>query len=311
MSLAQSKQQKKKKQLRLVHFYPDLLNLYGDYGNILAIQRRAEWRGIEVSITNIDLNTDTNLDIKQFDIAFMGGGQDRQQVRVADDFLARKEKINEAVDDGLVILAICGGYQLLGKSYESSEAEQIPGLGILNVETRAQTRKSKEKQQRLIGNLSAKLLKPLKIQEYLQASLDQDTYKNSIYSCETLVGFENHSGETYILCDSYTENQNKELPTNKDNSSKISENSFEQIQALAEVLQGKGNNLEDKQEGVLYKNIFGTYLHGSLLPKNPHLVDELIFRALDRRNVQLSPEEWLSIDDRLETQAHRKALSLR
>ncbi|NQY80301.1 MAG: glutamine amidotransferase [Candidatus Caenarcaniphilales bacterium] len=277
---------KKKKRLRLLHFYPDLLNLYGDYGNILAIQRRAEWRGIEVEIDNLDLNSPLDLNIKDYDIAFIGGGQDRQQVKVADDFLARKEKIAEAVNDGLVILAICGGYQLLGKYYESSEGEQIPGLGILDVETQAQGRKSKEKQKRLIGNLSAKLKKPLKIQDYLQEKLDFILYRDSIYACDTLVGFENHSGETYI-------------------------HASEEIGALAEVIQGNGNNLVDKQEGVLYKNIFGTYLHGSLLPKNPHLVDELIFRALDRRGEQLSAEEWLSLDDSFELQAHKKALSLR
>ncbi len=285
MSQAQSIQ-KKKKQLSLLHFYPDLLNLYGDYGNILAIQRRAEWRGIEVEIARVDLDSPLDLDIKDYDIAFIGGGQDRQQVKVADDFLARKEKITEAVDDGLVILAICGGYQLLGKHYESSEGEQIPGLGILDLETQAQGRKSAEKQKRLIGNLSATLKKPFRIQDYLRGNLDPSIYQNSIYACDTLVGFENHSGQTYI-------------------------HAGEEIDALAKVIQGNGNNLIDKLEGVLYKNIFGTYLHGSLLPKNPHLVDELIFRALDRRGEQLSIEEWLSLDNSFEFQAHKKAMSLR
>ena len=133
-----SKKEKKQKRLKLLHFYPDLLNLYGDLGNILAIQRRAEWRGIEVLIDSINLDTALDFDIKAYDIAFIGGGQDRQQIKVADDFLARKEQITEAVNDGMVILAICGGYQLLGKFYESSNSEKIPGLGVLDIETYAQ-----------------------------------------------------------------------------------------------------------------------------------------------------------------------------
>ena len=139
-----SKKEKKQKQLKLLHFYPDLLNLYGDLGNILAIQKRAEWRGIEVQIDSINLDTALDFDIKAYDIAFIGGGQDRQQIKVADDFLARKEQITEAVNDGMVILAICGGYQLLGKFYESSNSEKIPGLGVLDIETYAQERKRKK-----------------------------------------------------------------------------------------------------------------------------------------------------------------------
>lgn len=292
MSQVQPKQ-KRKKELRLLHFYPDLLNLYGDYGNVLAIKRRAEWRGFEVTLDSINLDTYLDLDIKNYDIAFIGGGQDRQQLRVADDFLARQEKIAEAVNDGLVILAICGGYQLLGKLYENSEGEQIPGLGILDVETYAQGRKSLEKQKRLIGNLSAKLKNSLLIQEFLRKHLEPKVFNNSIYSFDTLVGFENHSGETFIVA----------AP-----GSKASDSATEE---LTDVIYGNGNNLKDNCEGVLYKNIFGTYLHGSLLPKNPHLVDELIFRALDRRNEQLKAEEWLSLDDSFEVQAHKKALSLR
>jgi len=274
--------------LRIAHFYPDLLNLYGDFGNVLAIKRRAEWRGIEVEIVNIYKSGAKN-DTKEYrdfidcDLAFIGGGQDKQQMDIAEDFLAKKQIICEAVESAMPFLAVCGGYQLLGEYYETSEAEQIEGLNILDVYTRAPKRDSGEKQKRLIGNVSAELLFPLELASKIKQSSNSHYLNSKILS--TIVGFENHSGETFIKADSKTK-------------------------PFARIKKGFGNNASDALEGAYYKNLIGTYLHGSLLPKNPHLVDELIYQALKRKGLNLDLEEWSSLDDRLELKAHEKALSL-
>lgn len=279
--------------LKIAHFYPDLLNLYGDFGNILALKKRAEWRGFTVELRNIHIRSketsyesEERIKLCDCDIAFIGGGQDKQQILVAEDFLARKDEIIEAVETGMPFLAICGGYQLLGQYYETSEGEQIAGLGILDVITKAQKRDAGKKQKRLIGNVAAELCFPLE----LQGKLFQENLKNSgsqnhaFPEINTVVGFENHSGQTFI---------NPETKT----------------KPFAKVINGFGNNGDDAFEGAYYKNLIGTYLHGSLLPKNPHLVDELIYQALKRKNISLDISEWLDIDDRLEQKAHERALS--
>jgi hypothetical protein len=184
-------------------------------------------------------------------------------------------------------LAVCGGYQLLGKYYETSEGEQIAGLNILDIVTKAQRRDSGKKQKRLIGNVVADLYFPLKLAEDLNLKLSE--YKSEAENCfslKTVVGFENHSGQTFI------EENSKTKP-------------------FAKVKTGFGNNGEDGFEGAYYKNLIGTYLHGSLLPKNPHLVDELLYQALKRRNIFLDAKEWLIPNDTLEAEAHERALSLR
>jgi hypothetical protein len=280
--------------LKIAHFYPDLLNLYGDFGNILALKKRAEWRGIEVEIVNIYLkSTRTNHDsekhteLNSCDIAFIGGGQDKQQMAVAEDFLAKKADILEAVETGMPFLAVCGGYQLLGKYYETSEGEQISGLNILDVITKAQKRDSGKKQKRLIGNVVADLHFPLKLAQDLNLKVSEyGSETKNCFNLKTVVGFENHSGQTFI------EENSKTKP-------------------FAKVKTGFGNNGEDGFEGAYYKNLIGTYLHGSLLPKNPHLVDELLYQALKRRNIFLDAQEWLIPNDTLEAEAHERALSLR
>jgi lipid II isoglutaminyl synthase (glutamine-hydrolysing) len=280
--------------LKIAHFYPDLLNLYGDFGNVLALKKRAEWRGLEVEIVNIHLKSkETSNDIKKYtelnscDIAFIGGGQDKQQMDVAEDFLAKKAEILEAIESGMPFLAVCGGYQLLGKYYETSEGGQIPGLDILNVITKAQKRDSGKKQKRLIGNVVAELNFPLELIHSLNLnSAKSRSETQDCFNFKTVVGFENHSGQTFI------EENSKTKP-------------------FAKVKIGFGNNGEDSFEGAYYKNLIGTYLHGSLLPKNPHLVDELLYQALKRRNIFLDAKEWLILNDTLESEAHKKALSLR
>ena len=156
--------------LRLVHLYPDLMSVYGDRGNVLALRRRAEWRGIELEVTEASVG-DT-LDPYEIDLVFFGGGQDREQGVVSPDFLEQKgDAVREAVEDGAALLSVCGGYQLLGTSYTTVDGQELPGAGLFDV-------RSVPGPQRHIGNV------------LVETSLDGVK--------RTLVGFENHSGRTYL-----------------------------------------------------------------------------------------------------------------
>lgn len=254
------------KAIKIAHLYPDYLNLYGDMGNIMAFKKRLEWRNIPFSIEDISIR-EHEKKFSDFDLFFIGGGQDNQQDLVAKDFLHRKNEMKAAVENGAVILAVCGGYQLLGKSFETSDSRLIKGLEILGVETRAVKKSEEKRQDRLVGNISGELVCTM---------LSNPKIK-------TLVGFENHSGRTYII--------------------------DENTKPLIKVKKGFGNNATDSFEGAVYKNVFGTYLHGSLLPKNPHLVDELLYRALQHAGLD---EEYKleKLDDNLEIDAHNFALNL-
>jgi lipid II isoglutaminyl synthase (glutamine-hydrolysing) len=233
--------------LTLVHLYPDLMNVYGDRGNIITFRRRCAWRGIDLDVQPVTLGDRLNPDT--CDLLFFGGGQDREQAVISPDFVSEKgQAVREAVEDGAVVLAVCGGYQLLGNSYTTVDGQELPGVGVFDVRSVPGSR-------RHIGNLVA------------EANLDGTP--------RTLVGFENHSGQTYL---------------------------GPGCAPLAKVLQGGGNNGEDGTEGAIYRDAYGCYLHGSLLPKNPWFADRLIQRALQRRygdEMTLAP-----LDDTLEERAH-------
>lgn len=229
-------------ELNICHLYPDLLNVYGDVGNILILKHRAEARGIKVNIVNVSLKDDFNSD--EMDIVFFGGGQDYEQSIVAEDLESnKKEEISKYIEDGKVLLAICGGYQLLGKHYRAPSGEKLEGLGILDIYTEAG-------EKRLIGNT---------------------VIYNEDFN-ETYVGFENHSGRTFI----------------------------NGLKPLGKCIHGFGNNGEDGYEGCIYKNTFCTYFHGSLLSKNPELADRFLKLALDKKygNVELK-----QLDDTFELKA--------
>lgn len=238
--------------LTICHLYPDLLDLYGDRGNILALEARCRWRGIDPEIQRVSLGED--LDFNRADILFIGGGSDREQGILVQDLMRREDKLGKAIDSGLVVLSICGGYQMLGKYYQTINGQRIDGLGILNAWTIGGAK-------RLIGNVVV--------------NLDTEGLGIGSSQIRTLVGFENHSGKTYL---------------------------GEGLSSLGQVLSGHGNNGEDGGEGVRYLNIFGTYLHGPLLPKNPHLADLLLELALKRRGEDGGLEV---LDDRLEERAHQ------
>ncbi|MFC1711974.1 type 1 glutamine amidotransferase [Patescibacteria group bacterium] len=250
-------------QLNIGYLYPKLLNIYGDRGNIIALKKRCQWRGIVVKV--IPINIKDNIKSKQYDLFFGGGGQDQQQLVVANDLQTKKQVLKKEADRGIPMLTICGTYQLFGHYFKTHEQTKIPGISIFNTYTVAS-------KVRKIGNITVSLNENIKNKYEL---------KNS-----TLVGFENHSGNTFI--EKREEVKNPTLP-------------------LGRVIKGFGNNGQDKAEGAVYKNIFGCYLHGPLLPKNPHFADLLIKLALEgkyKKKINLKP-----LADNLEWQAHEKVIN--
>jgi len=251
--------------LNICHLYPDLLDLYGDRGNILALAARCRWRRIEPVVQQASLGDD--LDFMGMDILFLGGGSDREQGLLVQDLMRRQNELRKAIADGLVVLSICGGYQMLGKYYQMAGGEKIQGLGIIDIWTIAGAK-------RLIGNVVVEL-------DERVLSVDSDKSIAILAQApkySTLVGFENHSGKTYL---------------------------GEGVRPLGKVLFGHGNNGEDSEEGVRYRNVFGTYLHGPLLPKNPHFADLLLELAVRRRG---SDTRLIELDDCLEELAHQAML---
>ena len=235
-------------ELNICHLYPDILNLYGDRGNIITMKRRLEDRGIKVNIDECSIGQPLNAD--KYDIFFIGGGQDfEQEVLLRDLSSGKAQDIRTAVEEEKTFLAICGGYQMLGEYYKTWDGVQLDFIGAIGVHTIG----AKE---RMIGN-------------YM--------FRTTPESGETVVvGFENHSGKTYLS---------------------------EQVAPLGMMLSGNGNNGEDKTEGARYKNVFGTYSHGSLLPKNPVLCDFILQTALNHRYDGAEP--LAPLDDTLELNAHR------
>lgn len=243
------------------YLYPDLMNIYGDTGNIICLEKRCEWRDIEVEIKSISINDP--LKEKDCDLYFFGGGQDQSQLSVAKDLKEKADVLRKEVERGVPILSICGGYQLLGEYYQPAEGTRLMGAGIFPIYTKASN-------ERMIGNIV--ISSQFMVHGKTQQSHDERTNK---LTTNNLVGFENHSGKTYLKADATP---------------------------LGTVIKGFGNNGEDKTEGIIYKNSVGCYMHGSLLPKNPKLADWLIQKALEIKygdNINLEP-----IDDSLEIKAH-------
>ena len=205
------------------HLYPDLLNLYGDRGNIQCLMKRCLWRGIEAETIAYEL--DDRIDFSKLDIVLLGGGSDREQMLVCEKLKEIQKDFKAYVEDNGVVIAICGGYQLLGNYYKTDQG-MIEGLKLVDMST-------EQGKGRLIGNIV----------------MQSDLFDMPI------VGFENHGGRTTI-------GNNK---------------------SLGKVLSGYGNDGQSGEEGVVYKNVIGTYLHGPLLPKNPQLADLLNSRALEKK----------------------------
>jgi lipid II isoglutaminyl synthase (glutamine-hydrolysing) len=243
--------------LTLVHLYADTLNLYGDFGNIAALTQRCAWRGIECRVEAVGIGQPCDFDA--CDMLFVGGGQDRAQSMVADDLVTRGEEIRRRVDDGMVALTICGGFQLFGRSFLTSDGLTLPGIRVFDAETVAGTG-------RLIGDIVIDTTETSA--EWLRHDGDQ-----------TLVGFENHSGHTRL---------------------------GPGLEPLGRVVCGYGNEGDGAYEGAVYRHALGTYLHGSLLPKNPWLADAMIATALRMRYGD--DGELPALDDALEGRAHERAV---
>jgi len=244
--------------------YPDLMNTYGDRGNIIVLQKRAEWRGIKAEVKEIYVSS-TIQDLTSSDLIFMGGAQDTQQEIVNEDLQGKKGKVLiEKLEDETPGLFICGAYQFLGKYYKTAEGKKLEGLGFFPL----YTENPGEKADRLIGNVLVEINdERLKIKE-------KNHHSSIINHKSLLVGFENHGGRTHL--------EDKSM-------------------ALGTVINGHGNNATDKTEGIVYKNSFGTYMHGPILPKNPQLADLLLTLALEKKygkKFHLEP-----LDDSIEQKA--------
>ena len=226
----------------IAHLYPDLLNLYGDRGNIQCMAMRSRWRGIEAEVKEYRLQ-DT-VDFSGTDIILLGGGSDREQQIVCTRLQDIRKEMQAYVEDGGTVLAVCGGYQLLGHYYDTPDG-RMRGLSLVDLYT-------EQGDPRLISNV------------VLQS--EELPYE--------IVGFENHGGRTYI-------GENR---------------------PFGNVVHGYGNNGTDGREGVLYKNVIGTYLHGPLLPKNPHVCDRVLQHALERK---YGISELVPLDDTQEREANR------
>jgi CobQ-like glutamine amidotransferase family enzyme len=159
-----------KQKIVVGHLYPDYLNIYADRGNMAVLERRAAWRGIGFDYRTIGLGEEANPD--EYDLYYVGGGQDREQALVAPDLATKGESLQEAVDGGAAFLAVCGGYQLLGRFYRDRSGAELPGIGLLPHHTVAGER-------RMIGDV------------LLECELEPGHRR-------PLAGFENHAGRTYL-----------------------------------------------------------------------------------------------------------------
>ncbi|WP_285242911.1 glutamine amidotransferase [Pseudarthrobacter sp. fls2-241-R2A-127] len=215
--------------LRVVQLYPRDMNIYGDWGNALVLQRRIAWHGYTPELLEYNVGDPFPDGV---DIIVGGGGQDSGQLIIQDDLQARAGQLKELAEDGAPMLVICGLYQLFGKFFKTRTGAVIPGIGILDVETQGTD-------ERLIGNV-----------------------KVSTTEFGEVLGYENHSGQTTLGSG---------------------------VRPLGTVAKGTGNNSNDGHEGARFRNIVASYLHGSLLPKNPAIADFLIRTAAERKFGSFSP----------------------
>lgn len=232
------------KRLVILQLYPRDMNIYGDNGNALVLQMRAEQHGYQTELIAYNPGDTFPEDV---DIIVGGGGQDSGQDKIQADLVKIGPRLHKLANNGTPMLMICGLYQLFGKFFQTQDGQRIEGIGLLDLETVAG-------QERLIGNIVT------------QSEQFGD-----------IIGYENHSGQTFL---------------------------GKNVEALGKVIQGAGNNGQDDSEGARYKNIIGSYLHGSLLPKNPAIADWLIEQAAVKRFGEFTAA---TIDDRFARLARQQA----
>jgi lipid II isoglutaminyl synthase (glutamine-hydrolysing) len=212
--------------IRVVTLYPDVMSIYADRGNLIALRARCRGYGIDCEVTAVSIGDALPADA---DLVLIGGGQDQEQRRIAADLASKGVRLRDWAEEDVAMLTVCGGFQLFGHSYRTVEGEELPGVGIFDVTTVAPAPGAP----RCIGDVLAEA-----------ADLGE------------VVGFENHGGRTYLGT---------------------------AARPFARVRFGYGNNGDDATEGAVYREAIGTYLHGSLLPKNPAVTDRLILAALRHR----------------------------
>ena len=230
--------------ITVLQLYPKDMNIYGDYGNLLVIQRRLEWYGYQAHVIHYNVGDPFPNDV---DIVIGGGGQDSGQEVIHEDLITIGPKLKMLAENGVPMLMVCGLYQLFGNFFKTLGGKTLTGIGILDVETQGT-------HERLIGNIIT-----------------------SSEAFGDMIGYENHSGQTFL---------------------------GKNVQPLGTVIKGAGNNVKDGYEGARYKNVIGTYLHGSLLPKNPKLADFLIHEAVTQKYGDFSTD---IIDDSLANLAREVA----
>ena len=230
--------------IRVGHLYPDYLNIYADRGNIAVLAARARARGHELDVAAISLGNP--VPAGAIDLFYIGGGQDREQELVAPDLAGKSDALRDAAGAGAAVLAVCGGYQLLGRHYRDRSGSELPGIGLLPLHTVAGER-------RMIG----------------------DVLLDCAWAGETLAGFENHAGRTIL---------------------------DEGAEPLGRVISGFGNDGVSGFEGCRSGRVYGTYLHGPLLPRNPWLADRLLEDALAHQTG--AAVELAQLSDELEHLAH-------
>ncbi len=231
--------------IRVGHLYPDYLNIYADRGNIAVLAARARARGHELDVQDVGMGDRLPGDV---DLFYVGGGQDREQALVAHDLVTKADALREAVEGDVALLAVCGGYQLLGRFYRDVSGEDQPGVGILPLQTVAGKR-------RMIG----------------------DVLLECGWAGRTLAGFENHAGQTLL---------------------------DEGAEPLGHVVAGFGNDGASHEEGCRYRRVYGTYLHGPLLPRNAWFADRLLGEALAHASRSAEAVELAPLEDALEREAH-------
>lgn len=251
----------------IAHLFPDALNLYGDLGNIVTLTRRAQWRGIEVEVRGV--GADDAARLQGADVIFIGGGADQHQRAVADALVALADPLRRAIDEGAALLAVCAGYQNLGHAFRSPHVGEIPGPGLLDVETEMPAGA-----ERFVGGIA------------IEVNEDSPIAKADAQGRRRIVGFENHSGRTTI---------------------------GPSMRPLGTVLIGRGNDGASGAEGAialpgeggLTGLRIGTYLHGPLLPRNPHLADFVLASGLGRGE----PVDLPPLPDQAEWDAHERFAS--
>lgn len=230
-------------ELKICHLYPDVMNQSGDRGNVICMEKRLVWRGLDAVVTGITVGE--ALRAADFDLFFLGDGQPFEQELLLADAMEKKQELLSAVNDGVPMLAVCGGYQLLGSSFKTEDGRTVQGLGVLDAVTEWEST-------RLVGNYAFTCTEPK----------------------TTVVGFENHSGKTYLGAG---------------------------VTPLGMTEPGHGNNGKDGTEGARYLNLIATYAHGCVLPKNPVLCDAILKLALERK---YGAAELPPLDDTVELAAH-------